>query len=57
MEVGVVKIWRKNKMIEGMKFSLPLRVACWIFRHVFWLIFASWFARILEGFLAGFLAC
>jgi len=41
MEVNVVKIWRKNKMIKGMKINLPLTGACWNFRRVVDLIFVG----------------
>jgi len=54
MEVNVEKIWMKNKMIKGMKFSLPLRAPCWIFRRDFGRIFLAVFEQLLDGFSAGF---
>jgi len=33
MEVNVEKIWMKNKMKKGVKFSLLLRAECWTFRR------------------------
>jgi len=50
MEFNVEKIWMKNKMKKGVKFSLPLRAQWWTFRRDFSLNLLAVYERIFDGF-------